>query len=56
MREACKHHRVSSEDKENVWGNIKSFPLVDSHYLRAKTNKKYLESRLNIEKMYDLCI
>ena len=51
----CNHHRVSSEDKENVLAHIISFPLVDSHYYcRPKTNKKYLESGLKIEKMYDL--
>ena len=27
---------------------------MDSHYCRAKTNKKYLQSDLKIEKMYDL--
>ena len=34
--------------------NISSFPTVDAHYCRAKTNKKYLEAGLNIQKMYDL--
>ena len=50
----CNHHRVSSEGKENVLTLIKYFPLVHSHCCRAKPNKKYLESGLNIEKMYDL--
>ena len=27
---------------------------MDSHYCRAKTNKKYIEPGLDIEKMYDL--
>ena len=49
------HYRVSSQDKENVLSHIKSFPLVDSHYCRAKTNKKYSQNGLNIEKIYELC-
>ena len=48
------HHRVSEEQKKGVLEHINSFMVVESHYCRAKTNKKYLEARLNIEKMYDL--
>ena len=52
---SCNHHRVSSEDKENVLAYIKSFPLVDSrYYCRPKTNKKYLENGIKVENMYDL--
>ena len=32
---------VSAEQKEDVINHINSFPVVDSHYCRAKTNKKY---------------
>ena len=48
------HHKVSEEERKSVLAHIQSFPVVDSHYCRAKTNKKYLESGLNIQKMYDL--
>ena len=48
------HYQVSEEQKQGVFEHINSFPVVDSHYCRAKTNKKYLEGGLNIEKMYDL--
>ena len=50
------HHRVSEEKKKGcfrVLEHINSFPIVESHYCRAKTNKKYLEAGLNIAKMYD---
>ena len=49
-----KHHRVTEEQREEVIAHIFSFPVVDSYYCRAKTNKKYLEAGLTIEKMYDL--
>ena len=49
-----RHHRVTEEQREEVIAHINSFPVVDSHYCRAKTNKKYLEAGLMIEKMYDL--
>ena len=48
------HYKVTQEEKEKVIAHINSFPVIDSHYCRAKTNKKYLEVDLNIEKMYDL--
>ena len=49
-----KHHRVTEEQREEVIAHINSFPVVDSHYCRAKTNKKYLEAELTIEEMYNL--
>ena len=35
-----------------VRNHIKSFPVVESHYCRAKSNKEYLDGSLT--KMYDL--
>ena len=35
----CNHHKVSSENKKNVLADVTSFPLVDSHFCKAKTNK-----------------
>ena len=34
--------------------HIESFPLVDSHYCRKETTKKYLDPSLSINKMYRL--
>ena len=42
------------EQKNEVIFHINSFPVVEAHYCWAKTNRKYLEAELNIEKMYDL--
>ena len=44
-----------SDDVKNVVRNhIKSFPCVESHYCRRDSKKQYLESHLNINKMYEL--
>lgn len=48
------HSNVTKEQREIVIAHINSFPVIDSHYCRAKTNKKYVQSGLNIERMYDL--
>lgn len=42
------------EKVKEVKAHIESFPVVDSHYCRASSGKKYLESALNIPKMYSL--
>lgn len=34
--------------------HINSFPRVESHYCRQSTSREYLESTLNIRKMYEL--
>lgn len=49
-----KKHTISEIDKNFVKEHIMSFPCVESHYCRSKTSKKYLDSNLNISKMYDL--
>ncbi|CAG9770054.1 unnamed protein product [Ceutorhynchus assimilis] len=51
-----KHQKkvVPDEDKEKVRNHISSFPLVESHYCRQNSSKKYLEQNLNIQRMYDL--
>jgi hypothetical protein len=41
-------------DEQFVLDHIKSFPVVESHYTRNATNRKYLAPELNIEKMYEL--
>ena len=37
-----------------VRNHIKSFPVVESHYCRAKSNKQHLDGCLTLTKMYDL--
>ena len=46
--------KIGEEQRTEVIDHINSFQLVDSHYCRAKTNKKYIEATLNLAKMYDL--
>ena len=54
--------RASSSNKtgiteiEAVRSHIESFPKIESHYCRASTNRHYLDSQLNIKKMYKLYI
>lgn len=51
-----KKNNVTVESKNYVKNHINRFPCVESHYCRASTSKKYLESHLNITKMYDLYV
>ena len=48
------HRKVTYEQKNEVISHINSFPVMEAHYCQAKTNRKYLEAELNVEKMYDL--
>lgn len=45
---------IPDEDKDKVRAHISSFPVIESHYCRADSRKKYLERDLNIQRMYDL--
>lgn len=47
-------HIISEEAKNAVRDHIKSIPKIDSHYCRAHTQREYVESTLNIRKMYEL--
>lgn len=47
---------VSDESLMRVRNHIESFPVVDSHYCRATSKKKYLERDLNLRRMYNLYI
>lgn len=46
-------NRISSERKDFVFKHISSYPTIQSHYCRADSQRKYLDSNLNISKMYD---
>lgn len=46
--------KINDADKTFVKNHINSFPRVSSHYCRAKTSREYIQSDLNINKMYEL--
>lgn len=39
---------------DRIHQHIKRFPMVESHYCRKSTNRMYLQSDLNLTKMFDL--
>ena len=39
---------------DSIRQHIMSFPIMDSHYKRKDTNRKFLQQDLSITKMYDL--
>lgn len=45
---------IPDDAKQKVRDHISSFPLVESHYCRSNTSRKYLERNLNIQRMYDM--
>lgn len=47
-------HKIAEDDIQLVKQHIESFPKVESHYCRANTQRQYLDSTLNIKKMYSL--
>lgn len=49
-----KYKKKIISDKEQVRDHISSFSLIESHYCRANSSKKYLERDLSIQKMHDL--
>lgn len=48
--------RISKSHKDEIRKHIEQFPVVESHYCRADSNKKYLDPSMNIQKMYDLYV
>ncbi|KAF5282318.1 hypothetical protein FQR65_LT14372 [Abscondita terminalis] len=44
----------ASAKKEEIKSHINRFPVIDSHYCRRTTKRKYLEANLSVVKMYDL--
>ena len=47
-------HKLSAERLQFIKDHIKSFPLAESHFFRADTNRKYLQPGLNLVKMHEL--
>lgn len=49
-------NRISDSDRMYAIQHIGKFPTTASHYCRADSNKQYLESNLNVNKMYKMYI
>lgn len=54
MRGKTGTRKLSNEKKQVVIDHINKFNVVESHYCRHNSQKKYLEASLTIPKMYDL--
>lgn len=48
--------KISNERKQVVIDHIRKFDVVESHYCRHNSERKYLEATLTIPKMYELYI
>ncbi|KAK3910145.1 putative ATP-dependent RNA helicase DHX34 [Frankliniella fusca] len=46
------HKKLNPELISSVKNHIKSFPMIDSHYCRAESQRKYLDEHLSIAKMH----
>lgn len=51
-----KRRRISQALVESVKNHIKSFPMVESHYCRESTQRRYLDERLTVAKMHRLYV
>ena len=47
-------NKIADFIKQGVREHINKFPLVESHYSRERSSKKYLGNDLNISRMYEL--
>nr|CAI5820907.1 unnamed protein product [Callosobruchus analis] len=47
---------VPEDAKQLIRDHIESVPKIDSHYCRADTTRQYMESSLNIAKLYKLYV
>jgi hypothetical protein len=47
-------NKTYDETLDSIRQHIKSFPIMDSHYKRKDTNRKFLQHDLSITKVYDL--
>ena len=54
MRGKTGTRKLSNEKKQVVIDHIEKFNVVESHYCRQNSQRKYLEATLTIPKMYDL--
>lgn len=49
-------NKINDDIRNEVRTHILKFPVQESHYRREKTSKKYLDSNLSINKMYELYV
>jgi hypothetical protein len=50
------HNKTTKTALDWVRKHIKSFPVVDGHYIRKDSSRKYLGADLNIMRMYQLYV
>ncbi|KAI4469687.1 dna-directed rna polymerases i ii and iii subunit rpabc2 [Holotrichia oblita] len=48
------YNKTPAADIDKVKQHIESFPVMESHYVRKSTQRKYLDCKLNITKMHSL--
>jgi len=49
-------HKLADTHRKAVIDHINSFPRVQSHYCRSRTQKEYLDDGLSIARMYNLFV
>lgn len=49
-------NKTPDDQLQDVKNHIESFPVLDSHYCRKQSDRKYLDPKLSILKMYDLYV
>ena len=47
-------NRTNDRTLDYIKRHIESFPVVESHYVRKTTSRKFLSQDLSIRKMYEL--
>ena len=47
-------NKTSTETLTHIRQHIESFPVMESHYQRKNTRRKFLSQDLSVTKMYDL--
>ena len=47
------YRKIKDQVRTSIRHHIDSYPVMEPHYVRKETNRKYLESRLSVPKMHD---
>ncbi|CAG9787842.1 unnamed protein product [Diatraea saccharalis] len=53
-RNGTRKNAIPDQVKESIRYHISQMPLVDSHYVRSRTSKKYLDEQLSLPLLYKL--
>lgn len=56
LRGKAKNRAISEALLDDVRAHIKSFPTIESHYLRVQTKRQYLKSSLSLAEIYRLYV